>query len=105
VQDITAMSSKRSGFTGKRVTAAFDEAKLGIFGRDFTSNQIIWSQRHQELWGYHAGEFHGNSADFTSRLRPEDLWRIEPILPGLAKGESVTTSGFVSSDRTAVCTG
>ena len=77
MQDITAMSSKRTGFTGKRVTAAFDEAKLGIFDRDFTSNQIIWSQRHQELWGYHAGEFHGNSADFTSRLHPEALWRIE----------------------------
>ena len=77
MQDITAMSSKRTGFTGKRVTAAFDEAKLGIFDRDFTSNQIIWSQRHQELWGYHAGEFHGNSADLTSRLHPEALWRIE----------------------------
>ena len=30
MQDITAMSSKRTGFSEKRGTAAFDEAKLGI---------------------------------------------------------------------------
>ena len=64
----------------ERLRLALDAAKLGIFDFDPNHNQIIWSQRLDEIFGFGPGEFGGRYEDFASRVYPEDLPRVDAEL-------------------------
>jgi PAS domain S-box-containing protein len=64
----------------ERLRLALDAAKLGIFDFDPSHNQIIWSQRLDEIFGFGPGEFGGRYEDFASRVYPEDLPRVDAEL-------------------------
>ncbi len=71
----------------KRLRLALDAGKIGIVDWDIASGQIIWSQQHQELWGFDSGEFGGDYEDFSSRVHPDDLAGVnEEIARGIASG-------------------
>lgn len=57
----------------KRLRLALAAAHLGIFDWDLVTNQITWSRRHEELWGFAPGEFIGTYESFASRVHPDDL--------------------------------
>ena len=61
----------------KRLRLALDAAQLGIFEWNLKKNQLIWSQRTVEIFGYHPDELSGTYTDFTNRVHPEDLPKVE----------------------------
>jgi diguanylate cyclase (GGDEF)-like protein/PAS domain S-box-containing protein len=61
----------------QRLRLALDAAQLDIFEWDLNTNQLFWPSRTQELFGYRPGEFSGNYTDFSSRVHPEDLPKVE----------------------------
>ena len=61
----------------ERLRLALNGANIGIFDWDPTSNQLIWSQRAEEIFGFGPGEFGCCYEDFAGRLNPEDLPKVE----------------------------
>ncbi len=57
----------------ERLRLALDAAHLGTFDWDVPRNRIVWSRRHEELWGVEPGEFGGTYEAFSQRVHPEDL--------------------------------
>lgn len=64
----------------ERLRLALNAAKLGIFDKNVLTNQIMVSERTEQIWGYGPGEFSGHFDDFVRRVHPEDLPRIEAEL-------------------------
>ncbi|WP_262967160.1 PAS domain S-box protein [Methylobacter psychrophilus] len=64
----------------ERLRLALDAARLGIYDWDLTAKQVIWSRRHEELFGFRPGEFSGCYEDFASRVHREDLPVVEAEL-------------------------
>ena len=59
-----------------RLRLALDAAHLGTFDWDVVRNRIVWSRRHEELWGFARGEFGGNYEAFAERVHPDDIASI-----------------------------
>jgi diguanylate cyclase (GGDEF)-like protein/PAS domain S-box-containing protein len=80
--DITARKSAERQLRGseERLRLAMDAANMGAFDWDLVRNRIVWSRRHQELWGYAPGEFGGTYEDFSRRVHPDDLPKIKAEL-------------------------
>ncbi|NKE68830.1 PAS domain-containing protein [Ramlibacter sp. RBP-2] len=57
----------------ERLRLALDAAHMGTYDWDIPTGRIIWSRRHEALWGYAAGEFDGTYASFGARVHPQDL--------------------------------
>ncbi len=55
-----------------RLSLALEAAKLGTFDWDIASGLLLWSRKHEELWGYEPGTFDGTFEGFSSRLHPDD---------------------------------
>ena len=81
MQDVTEhnLAQTRLEDSEERLSLALDAARLGVFDWDVVLNQIIWSPRHEELWGFKPGEFDGSYTyeNFASRVHPDDLQGIE----------------------------
>lgn len=56
----------------EQLTLALDAAELGTYDWDIAANRILWSQRHESLWGLAPGAFDGTYEGFLSRLHPDD---------------------------------
>jgi len=61
----------------QRLRLALEPAQLGIFEWNLNTNRLIWSQRTVEIFGYHADELSGDYTDFSNRVHPEDLPKVE----------------------------
>jgi PAS domain S-box-containing protein len=57
----------------ERLRLALEAAHMGIFDWDMTSQRIVWSHWHEELWGFKPGEFAGTYEAFSQRVHPDDL--------------------------------
>jgi PAS domain S-box-containing protein len=57
----------------ERWRLALDAARMGTFDWILATDQILWSRRHEELFGYAPGEFDGTFAGFARRLHPDDV--------------------------------
>jgi len=57
----------------ERLRLALDAAHMGTFDWDVPSDRIVWSRRHEQLWGYAAGEFDGTYQAFGACIDPQDL--------------------------------
>lgn len=51
-------------------------AQMGTYDWDMVRNTRVWSQKHEEIWGYEPGEFTGRAEQFYERVHPEDLPRV-----------------------------
>lgn len=65
-----AVSSRKGE---ERLRLALEAARMGIFDWDMLKNRLTWSEWHERLWGYEAGEFGGSFAEFEVRVHPDDL--------------------------------
>ena len=61
----------------ERLRLAIDAAQMGTFDFDLRSRRIVWSRKHEELWGFKPGEFAGTFESFASRVHPDDRAEIE----------------------------
>ena len=73
--DITARKQAEAALqeSEERLRLALDAAHMGIFDWDMTSQRIVWSRWHEELWGFKPGEFPGTYEAFSQRVHPDDL--------------------------------
>jgi PAS domain S-box-containing protein len=55
-----------------RLQLALDAAKMGAWSRSSVSNQLIWSDRVQEIFGFVPGSFSGDPDIFLAMIHPED---------------------------------
>lgn len=64
----------------ERLGLALHACGMGVFDWDVVRDKLVWTRRHEELWGYAPGEFSGTLADFTSRVHPEDWPGVEQAM-------------------------
>jgi PAS domain S-box-containing protein len=75
IEDITERKQAEEllAASENRLRLALEAAQLGTFDWDSPGNRLVWSRRHEELWGYGPGEFDGTYEGFARRVHPEDL--------------------------------
>ncbi len=61
----------------ERQRLAVEAARLGTYEWNVMEDILIWSPRHEELFGYAPGEFGGTYQDFAARVHAEDLHELE----------------------------
>ena len=78
VQDVTERKQAELALqdSEERLRLALDAAQMGIFDWDIIHNEITWSPRHRELWGYGPEKSQLRYEDFACRVHPEDLPRV-----------------------------
>lgn len=71
-----------------RLQLALDAAKMGAWSRSSASDQLIWSDRAQEIFGFVPGTFSGNPETFLAMIHPEDRDRVvQSLAHTFATGE------------------
>ncbi|MFM7574961.1 MAG: PAS domain-containing protein, partial [Snowella sp.] len=72
-----------------RLKLALDAANMGTWSRSPESDQLIWSDWVQEIFGFVPGNFPGDHQTFVSMIHPEDRDRvIQAIAHTFATGEA-----------------
>ncbi len=61
----------------ERTALAMEAAQMGSWDWDLHTQKITWSPYHEVLWGYEPGHPERSYEDWTRRIHPEDLKRIE----------------------------
>ncbi|MBH8565226.1 response regulator [Nostoc sp. CENA67] len=64
----------------ERLSLALEAVHLGIWDWNLTTNQIIWSDSHAELFGIVPSAFDGSYETFKSYILPEDLESLEQAI-------------------------
>ena len=79
--DITARKTieLRAQSLAERLQLASAAAQIGIWDLNLVTNQQIWDERMHRIYGLKPGEFQGGYADWTRRVHPGDLGRIEQL--------------------------
>ncbi len=74
VQDITGRKLAELDLQRgeERLRLALEGSRLGLYDWDLVQNRIVWSERHEALWGFAPGEFGGSYAAFVSRIQADD---------------------------------
>ncbi len=57
----------------ERLRLALDAGRMGVFDWDVTTNFVVWSPEHAQLFGMRPEDFDGRYESFTQRIHPEDL--------------------------------
>lgn len=68
-----------------RAALAERAGKIGIWDWDPRTNKVIWSEQMESIMGMEPGSFKGAYTEWSSRLPPEDLTRIESKIKELFK--------------------
>ena len=63
--------------TRKRLDLGLDAADAGVWVLDLQTEELIWDDRTQRLWGYEPDEFEGSFEEFADRVHPEDWPELE----------------------------
>jgi PAS domain S-box-containing protein len=61
----------------ERLQLAQEAGNIGTFERDLVTGEIKWSTSQEMLYGLAPGSFGGKSEDWTQRVHPGDLPRVE----------------------------
>ncbi len=61
----------------ERLRLVIEAAQLGSWDWDLRSGRILWNRWHETIFGYEPGRPHREYADFTMRIPPEELARVE----------------------------
>jgi len=69
----------------ERSRLVIESAEMGTYDWDLKSDRIIWSRRHEVLWGYGEGEFDGSYFSFAQRVHRDDA-------PGIAAQIALATA-------------
>jgi len=59
-----------------RLQLALDAARMGSWGCNIQTEEIFWSDRAQEIFGFVPGTFPGDRATFLSMVHPDDHDRL-----------------------------
>jgi PAS domain S-box-containing protein len=61
----------------QRLLLAFDASQMGFWHRNLITGEVLWSPRHEVIFGHEPGTMSGTYADFANRLHPDDVERVE----------------------------
>ncbi|MCY7407871.1 MAG: PAS domain-containing protein [Alkalinema sp. CAN_BIN05] len=64
----------------ERMTLALDSAKMASWYWDLTTGEITWSSYYEILWGYQPGTPNRRYEDWSRRVHPDDLPRVEAAI-------------------------
>ncbi|MGH7999577.1 MAG: response regulator, partial [Brasilonema sp.] len=67
-----AVAVERLQVSEERLELAMKAAHLGTWDWNMVTNQVIWSENHEQLFGLPLGSFLGNYEAFISCVHPED---------------------------------
>jgi len=72
----------------ERLRLALDAAQMGLWDWHLETNQIIWSEEHERLFGLAPGSFDGTYATFLACLHPDDR---EPLVQSVKRAQAEHT--------------
>ena len=61
----------------RRLGLALDASKVGVWDLDLETDELVWDDRMDELYGYPPARRRHSYADWRDRLHPDDLARAE----------------------------
>ena len=64
----------------ERMTLALDTAKMASWYWDLITGEITWSSYHETLWDYQLGIHNRRYEDWSRRVHPDDLPRVEAAI-------------------------
>ncbi len=64
----------------ERMTLALDAAKMASWYWDLITGEITWSSYYEILWGYQPGTHNRRYEDWSRRVHPDDLPRVEAAI-------------------------
>ncbi len=64
----------------ERLTLAQNAGHIGIFDWDILGEKIVWTRELEEIFGIPVGSFDGNYESWVSRVLPEDLEWLNPVV-------------------------
>jgi len=64
----------------ERMTLALDAAKMASWYWDLVTGEITWSSYYEILWGYQPGTPNSRYEDWSRRVHPDDLPRVEAAI-------------------------
>lgn len=62
-----------------RLALAFDAAKMGSWDWDMVTQDLLWTPYHELIFGYQPGMTYRTYRDWSDRVHPEDLPRLEAL--------------------------
>ncbi|HXG57930.1 MAG TPA: PAS domain S-box protein, partial [Thermoanaerobaculia bacterium] len=79
IVDVTPLKRAETSLreSEERLRLALDAAHMGTFDWDVSTNRIIWTGRHAELWGLAEEEFDGTYEAAARAVHPDDLPAVE----------------------------
>ncbi len=72
-----------------RLRSALEAGQAGFYEWDLVEDHLVWSRRHEELWGFGPGDFGGTYSEFSARVHPEDLAMVEEEVDRCLAGQSL----------------
>jgi PAS domain S-box-containing protein len=96
------VAASRSSFPDDEATLVLGElaiaaAGIGTFDWDLESGTLTWDDQMQDLFGYSGGGFTRRIEDFTARVHPHDLPRVDKAIR-----EAIDSGGDFESEYRAV---
>jgi PAS domain S-box-containing protein len=81
-QDITERKQieEELRLSGEKLDLALDNASIGVWEWDITTNSIEWDERMENIFGIEPGTFEGNYDAFERFLVDEDIARIRKAI-------------------------
>jgi PAS domain S-box-containing protein len=73
IDSLRAQAEHDLRVSDERARLALDAARLGTFDWEVPQNKIVWSSRHEQLFGFAPGEFGGTYESFADRVHHQDL--------------------------------
>lgn len=61
----------------ERLTLALDAARIGSWDWNLQTSQVVWTRYHEMIFGYEPGNPQRTYQQWSSRVHPEDLPRVE----------------------------
>ena len=64
----------------ERLRLALDASQMGLWDWNIVTNQVIWSENHQVLFGLLPGSFDGSYESFLKCVHPEDRQAVRQVI-------------------------
>ena len=65
-----------------RLQMAQEAGRMGVWEWDLRTNEIVWSEALEHLWGLPSGGYDGTYESFKSMVHPDDADRVEDAVSG-----------------------
>ena len=73
----------------RRLRMAQEAGRMGVWEWDLRTDEIIWSEALELLWGLPPGGFQGTFESFRKQVHPDDLARVEDTV-----GQARSSGGY-----------